>query len=180
LCHTSEVPVLLADHERVVLPDSASILSYLGDVHDIGYLLGHTPVQRAMIQRWVHWALNRFQQEITGTIVEERLLRYWRKEGAPRSDIMRVATQNLAAHLTYLESVLSSTPWIAGDVCSLADLAFACQISLADYLNMIVWERLPFLKHWYMLLKSRPSFRPMLADSLTGFAPSPQYRLLDF
>ena len=33
---------------------------------------------------------------------------------------------------------------------------------------------------WFALLKSRPSFRPLLADRIAGFIPSGTYADLDF
>ena len=51
---------------------------------------------------------------------------------------------------------------------------------MLDYFGEIAWRIYPALKTWYMRLKSRPSFRPLLADRLPGMAPVEHYADLDF
>jgi glutathione S-transferase len=70
--------------------------------------------------------------------------------------------------------------WLAGDQFSLADIAAASHISAIDYLGDVPWEDHPIAKTWYMRIKSRPSFRPILADHVPGVAPPKYYALLDF
>ena len=42
------------------------------------------------------------------------------------------------------------------------------------------WSNWPALKTWYMAVKSRPAFRPLLADRFPGVQPSTCYAELDF
>jgi glutathione S-transferase len=49
-----------------------------------------------------------------------------------------------------------------------------------DYFGEISWVSYPGLKTWYMKLKSRPCFRPLLADRFPGVAASAWYADLDF
>ena len=63
---------------------------------------------------------------------------------------------------------------------SQADLAAAAHLSVLDYFGEIAWRSFPHLKTWYVRLKSRPSFRPLLADRLPGMAPVEHYADLDF
>ena len=49
-----------------------------------------------------------------------------------------------------------------------------------DYFGDVPWDAYPKAKEWYARLKSRPSFRPILADNLPGIAPPPHYANLDF
>jgi glutathione S-transferase len=42
------------------------------------------------------------------------------------------------------------------------------------------WGEHPAVKNWYMKLKSRPCFRPLLADRLPGVPPASHYDNLDF
>jgi glutathione S-transferase len=62
----------------------------------------------------------------------------------------------------------------------LADLAAAAHISVLDYFGDVDWRRYPEAKLWYMKLKSRPSFRPLLSDVLVGMPPASLYSNLDF
>ena len=61
-----------------------------------------------------------------------------------------------------------------------ADFAAAAHLSCADYLGDAPWEEDEAAKHWYQRVKSRPAFRPLLADRARGMAPSDVYALLDF
>ena len=70
--------------------------------------------------------------------------------------------------------------WLAGDRLSYADLAAAAHLSVADYLGDVPWTENEAAKIWYARVKSRPSFRPLLADSLPGVPASPTYADLDF
>jgi glutathione S-transferase len=49
-----------------------------------------------------------------------------------------------------------------------------------DFLGDVPWEENETAKLWYARLKSRPAFRPLLADRLPGFCPNPIYADLDF
>ena len=70
--------------------------------------------------------------------------------------------------------------WLAGDHFSVADITAAAHLSALDYLGEVPWEDYDAAKSWYALLKSRPSFRPLLADRVAGFIPSGTYADLDF
>jgi glutathione S-transferase len=61
-----------------------------------------------------------------------------------------------------------------------ADIAAAAQLSCLDYVGDVPWEDHPDAKDWYARVKSRPSFRPLLADHITGLRPPQHYADLDF
>ena len=61
-----------------------------------------------------------------------------------------------------------------------ADLAAAAHLSAADYLGDVPWNEDETAKNWYARLKSRPSFRPLLAETMAGIPPSKTYADLDF
>ena len=83
------------------------------------------------------------------------------------------------AHLDYVDYLLDHRNWIGGATLSLADLAAAAHISVADYLGGIDWKGHDQTKRWYAGLKSRPSFRPMLAERMEVIAPPKHYDKLD-
>ena len=70
--------------------------------------------------------------------------------------------------------------WLAGDRLTLADLTAAAHLSCVDYLGDVPWDQYEEAKTWYARIKSRPSFRPLLADYIPGLAPAPIYADLDF
>ncbi len=49
-----------------------------------------------------------------------------------------------------------------------------------DYLGDVPWEAHEPAKEWYARIKSRPSFRPILADHVPGAPPPKHYADLDF
>ena len=94
--------------------------------------------------------------------------------------VRETARANLRHHLGYIGHLADRRRWLAGDEMSFADLAAAAHLSAVDYLGEVPWDRYPAAKTWYMRLKSRRSFRPLLADRVAGFAPPPHYDDLDF
>ncbi len=67
-----------------------------------------------------------------------------------------------------------------GERLSLADIAAAAHLSCVDYLGDVPWDGHEEAKIWYARIKSRPSFRPMLGDHLSGLPPAKIYADLDF
>jgi glutathione S-transferase len=63
---------------------------------------------------------------------------------------------------------------------TLADFAAAAHLSCLDYISDVDWDRHAAVKDWYAKIKSRPSFRPLLADYVPGFPPPRHYVNLDF
>ena len=80
----------------------------------------------------------------------------------------------------FAANLLVSRDWLAGRRLSLADFAAAAHLSVIDYFGDVPWRDFPAVKTWYMKLKSRPCFRPLLADRWPGLAPAQHYDDLDF
>ena len=76
--------------------------------------------------------------------------------------------------------LLEKRRWLACDYMTIADFSAASHLSCLDYINDVDWERSKLVKEWYAKIKSRPSFRSLLADVIPGFIPSTQYAELDF
>ena len=95
-------------------------------------------------------------------------------------DAVRAARANLRYHLRYIGYLISARNWLAGDRLTYADLAAAAHLSCIDYLGDAQWDENETAKTWYARMKSRPSFRPLLAERLPGMTPSVAYADLDF
>ena len=100
--------------------------------------------------------------------------------GPPETDVLRAARNNIRYHMAYSGWLARSRDWLAGDQLTYADLAAAAHLSAADYLGDVPWSEDEAAKNWYVRVKSRPSFRPILAETLAGIPPSPTYADLDF
>ena len=87
---------------------------------------------------------------------------------------------NIRYHLAYIGWLVRARDWLAGNELTYADLAAAAHISAADYLGDVPWSEDETAKNWYARLKSRPSFRPLLTETMAGIPPSKTYADLDF
>ena len=59
-------------------------------------------------------------------------------------------------------------------------LAVAAHLSALDYFGEVPWTDYPPAAEWYLRMKSRPSFRSLLADRVPGQPPAMHYAELDF
>jgi glutathione S-transferase len=100
--------------------------------------------------------------------------------GNPEAAAIRAGYLNLKPHMQYLGWLAESRAWLAGPNLSLADLAAAAQLSVLDYIGDIDWSVNAAAHEWYARVKSRPAFRPLLGDRVSGLTPPPHYADLDF
>ena len=130
-------------------------------------------VQRQVLRRGqrARWCMERFYK---------RLMRIEQGGGPPDTDAIRAARINVRYHLAYIGWLVRTRDWLAGDRMSFADLAAAAHLSAVDYLGDVPWSEDEAAKNWYARVKSRPSFRPILAETWPGLAPAPTYADLDF
>jgi glutathione S-transferase len=70
--------------------------------------------------------------------------------------------------------------WLTGDLLTYADLAAAAHLSTVDYFGDVPWDADESAKIWYARVKSRPSFRALLAEEVPGLPASKTYADLDF
>ena len=108
--------------------------------------------------------------------LEKRLLGL----GPPELAALRAGREALRIHMRHVETLAGAREWLAGRDLSLADFAAAAHLSVVDYVGEVPWAEFPLAKAWYAKLKSRPAFRPLLADRLPGLPPAPDYADLDF
>jgi glutathione S-transferase len=174
----AEVPVLL-DGERVIC-DSWAICEYLEETRPERRLLALDPVERAEVRRLVAWFDVKFVREVTDPIWREKVLKFAVSRETPNSAAVRVGVANLHAHLGYIAYLFEQRNWLAGDHISLADAAAGAQLSVLDYLGDVPWDAHPGAKLYYARLKSRPSFRALLADRSPCLKPAAHYDDLDF
>jgi len=165
---------------RTVICEVRPILEYLEETHPQPELIGPGPTERAETRRLMQWFDRKFDAEVGSYLLHEKLEKRLTKMGAPDLANMRVGREALRVHLAYIERLLSERDWLAGRRLTLADFAAAAPISVLDYFGDIPWREIPAAKTWYMKLKSRPCFRPLLADRWPGLAPAAHYDDLDF
>lgn len=175
-----KVPVLVTP-EGQAIADSTAIFEYLEEVRSEPPLLPDMPSARAETRRLVAWFDDKFNQEVTQNLLYERITKRLAKAGPPEGAFINAGIKNARLHLDYIAWLLESNDWLAGPKMTIADLTAAAHLSCLDYTRDVPWADFPTVRDWYAVLKSRPSFRGLLADHLPGFPPPPpHYADLDF
>ena len=172
------VPVLVEPDGRV-LSDSQAICEYVDEAYPGDTLIGETTYDRAEVRRLVAWFDDKFFHEVTHNLVGEKLYKRF-QGGEPDSSVIRAGHRNIASHLEYIAWLAERRQWLAGALFSLADIAAAAQLSCVDYLADVPWKEHAGAKDWYARVKSRPSYRQILADRIPGVPPAGHYADLDF
>lgn len=181
------IPVLITDGIPPV-PGAAIIAEFIEETvqppEGVNGLLPPEPRDRVEVRRLASWFNDKFHAEVSGPLVTERVFkRHMTLEqggGPPDTAALRAARHNIRYHLAYIGWLARSRNWLAGDRLSLADLAAAAHLSSVDYLGDVPWNEDEAARVWYARVKSRPSFRPLLAETLAGIPPAKHYADLDF
>lgn len=174
-----EVPVL-KDENGSVLADSQAIVEYLEETYQDNPLLPTDAGARAETRRLISWFDHKFHAEVTENLVDEKILKRLTRTGTPNTAAIRAGHHNIHYHLDYIEYLTERRNWLSGDELTLADLSAAAQISAVDYLGDVPWDQHSAAKVWYSRIKSRPTFRSILADNLPGMPAPSHYADLDF
>ena len=173
-----KVPVLRLD--GIMMSESAAICEYIEETRPDPSLLPSDPVQKLEVRRLVSWFDDKFHHEVTSKLLYERVNKKMMKAGYPDSKNVKAGAKAIKFHLGYMTWLLDHRRWLAGDMMTLADFAAAAHFSALDYISDVDWTRSHVVKDWYAKIKSRPAFRSILADQVTGFPPPPHYADLDF
>jgi glutathione S-transferase len=163
-----------------LLADSTAICEYLEELHPTPALFPRDAEGRYETRRLVAWFDDKFHAEVTSKLIGERVFRKLMGTGYPDSAHVKSGARAIKYHLDYMGHLLDQRRWLAGDQMTLADFAAAAQLSCLDYISDVDWNRSENVKDWYAKIKSRPSFRSLLADQLSGFPQPRHYADLDF
>jgi len=172
-------PVLHDAEKNLVLCDSRAICEYFEETVDRGAMINGTAQNRAEIRRLVAQFDENFFADVTSPLLHERMMKRLVLRKSPDSGALREAMKLAHEHLYYIDYLVDYRPWLAGATLSLADLAAAAQISVADYLGGIDWASHDQAKGWYYAIKCRPSFQPLLAERMEVIQPPSQYAEID-
>ena len=173
-----KVPVLRLD--GVMMAESAAICEYIEETRPEPSLLPSDSLQRLEVRRLVCWFDDKFHADVTSKLLYERVNKKVMKQGYPDSKNVKAGAKAIKYHLDYMAWLLDHRRWLAGDKMTLADFAAAAHLSSLDYISDVDWTRSEVVKDWYAKIKSRPAFRSILADQMSGFPPPAHYSDLDF
>lgn len=175
-----QTPVMVDGERGTVLIDSGAICEYFEETVDRAAMINGSAANRAEIRRLVAWFDAQFFRDVSQPLIEERMVKRLVLRQSPNAARLREAMKSAIGHLDYIDYLLDHRKWMAGATISLADLAAAAHISVADYLGGIDWSGHTNAKAWYSAFKSRRSFRPLLAERMSGIEPPSYYENPDF
>lgn len=132
-----QTPVMVDEERGVLLVDSMAISEFFEETVEKSAMINGTAVGRAEIRRLVTWFDTHFYQDVTGPLLHERMVKRVARTGSPDAKGLREAMKAAVGHLDYTDYLLDHRNWLGGATMSLADLAAAAQISVADYLGGI-------------------------------------------
>ena len=172
-------PVLVDKDRDIVIADSRAIGEYFEETVDRSPMINGTATGRAEIRRLTALFDENFYADVTAPLLSERMKKRIVLRQPPDSKALREAMKMAHGHLDYMDWLIDNRPWLAGSTMSMADLAAAAQISVADYLGGIDWTGHDQTRGWYAVFKSRPSFRPLLTERMDVIKPPAHYALVD-
>lgn len=172
------LPIFLYDGKFIA--GNYAVSEYLEEFSKETRLLPNCIKQRADTRNIVDWFDNKFYDEVYKNIAYEKIHKRFALGLAPDSRTLKTGLNNLNYHLEYISWLADKNNFLAGDSFSLADISAASQLSIIDYLGDIPWEDHKSAKIWYSKIKSRPSFKDILKDTIKGILPSKHYANLDF
>ena len=173
-----QVPVIKLD--GITMSQSTPICEYLEEVNPTPALMPKDAKERYEVRRLVNWFDDKFHKEVTANLLYERVNKKVSAQGYPDSIKIKNGARKIKFHLDYMGWLLDQRRWLAGSQMSLADFAAAAHLSSLDYISDVDWDRNENVREWYSKIKSRPAFRSILADQVSGFPPPRHYTDLDF
>jgi glutathione S-transferase len=144
-----QVPVI--DDNGTVLSDSNAILVYLAKKYGNGSWLAEEPLAAARIQRWLSVAAG----QVAYGPASARLITVF---GAALNAEEVIARSH--ALLKVMDGELASTPFLAGDTATLADIANYTYIAHAPEGNVSL-QAYPNVRAWLERVEALPGFVPM-------------------
>ncbi len=172
------VPVMITKNGDA-LNHSHLILDYLLETYKPTFIF---PEENSKLQtkKILLWYTEKFFLDCTKFFIQEKAVKYFHEKAQPNTNILGMARYNLGIHFDYTTYLLEQNTWLGGEKFSIADIAAATQFSSLDFLGEVQWSKIPQIKDWYSIVKSKPSFRPLLKERIAGILTPQHYTNLDF
>lgn len=178
---TAQLPVFIdTDGTRAV--GLWAIVDHLEGGYPEHPLTPEDAAARAETLRLLDWGMGPLHENVTRRIVFEKASQRFTgapAKRAPDMEAIRNGREALRAALKEIGDKAESHGYLATRECTLGDLAVAAHVSALDYFGEIPWTEYPAAAEWYLRMKSRPSFRSLLADRVPGQPPVSYYAELD-
>ena len=174
-----DLPVIV-DDENTNIIGYELLVEYLDEKNIGKNLLGNNPKERLESRRLCTWVSRKLEKEVMKNILDERVFKSLKENNQPSTVALNAGRKNLKNHMSYFNWLLNRRSFLSGDNFNVADISLASALSSLDYLNEVDWNNFENVKNWYALIKSRPTFRGILEESIYNILPSTHYKDLDF
>ena len=138
-------PVLVETRgaSQVTACESRALLEHLEEQYPEPPLLAADPAERAEARRLVQWFDRKFDYEVNGLLLHEKMEKRLLGLGPPDPAALRQGREALRAHLSYVDGLAQTHAWLAGPTLSFGDIAAAAHLSVIDYMGEIPWDGFP-------------------------------------
>jgi glutathione S-transferase len=174
-----ETPILITEDKKIFCGNSA-IFGFLEEEFGDRKFLPQDIEGRSEVRRLTDWFDIKFFNEVTRYILNEKIIKTVAGVGAPNSQAIQAGKKNIYLHMDYIGFLVKENRYLYGDTPTIADFAASAQLSVLDFVGDVPWGYNDNAKEWYALMKSRPSFKPILFDKLPNFNPPSHYINPDF
>jgi len=160
-----------------------AIVDHLESCYPEVPLVPESAAERGETLRWLDWTQSVLTDYVTKKIVNEKANPRFTgapSRSTPDMNVIRGGREALREMLPVLGRHMDERGNLVSRACTLADLALAAHLSALDYFGEVPWDVNVPVREWYMRMKSRPSFRSLLADRVPGQPPLAHYAELDF
>lgn len=174
---------MLTDNNGTTVAGVSAIMEYIEEAYPDPHIFGYTAKQRAEARQIAYWFISEFQYGVVLPIVQEKVSKRFlsKNSSAPNPGVIRNAIYNISPFLDRMVWLLDRRSWLAGRDFSIADISASSFISVLDYLGILKWNNYnTVLLSWYVRIKSRRSFQPLLTDIISTIPPSRNYTKLDY
>jgi len=172
-------PVVLIKDKKP-LSGNFAITEYFEETTNFNKLQFDSPEERAEKRRLLEWFDVKFYNEVTRYVLYEKIIKTISRVGSPNSQALQAAKQNVLYHLDYIAFLTKEHRYLIGEEPSVVDYAAAAHLSVLDFVGDVPWTHNQKAKEWYALIKSRPSFKPLLMDRVSSINSPTYYSNPDF
>lgn len=165
------LPVLQLD-DGLYLSESTAITEYLDNLDGSPTLTGRTPREKGLI----HMMQRRAEAMVLDPIgiyfhygtpgLGADLQRFKSPDWAHRGEWAQRERAKAEAGLAYFNQVLTTTPYLAGDSFSMADITLFAGLLFADVGGITIGDELTALKAWRTTVAERPGVKNRSGQSL--------------
>jgi glutathione S-transferase len=175
-----QTPVMHHAVRDITLSDSGAICEYFEETEPAKPLYSGSATLRAEIRRLTAWFDTKFYSEVGAPLLQEKMIKRLFYRQPPDATALQRAMRAVTPHMEMIGDMLDHHRWLTGTTLTMADLAAAAHLSVADYLGGIDWAGHDSVHDWYAALKSRPSFRPLLDERMGPLMPPAHYADVNF